>query len=208
MADIAAYIKTHLVLAPAKAVPEILLYQAHPKSGLTSFLGEDAPPPYWAYGWAGGTVLACYLLDHPELVAGKNVRDIGTGSGVVAIAAAKVGAKVTAIDIDPHAVAAARLNAQANNVQIEVEQGDALALAVDADVITVGDLFYDEALAKRNLAFLQTCRVQVLIGDPNRKSLPREALVKLADYSVPDFGQSAPAPAAIYTLAGKAAERR
>lgn len=195
-----AYIKTHLALAPAKAVPEIMLYQAHPKSGLTRFLGEDAPPPYWAYGWAGGNVLARYILDHPERIKGRHVHDIGTGSGLVAIAAAKMGARVTAIDIDPHAVAAARLNAEANGVHIEVERGDALAGEVQADLITVGDLFYDEALATRSLAFLKTCRAQVLIGDPGRKPLPKDQLKPLAWYDVPDFGQSAPAQAAVWTL--------
>jgi len=199
MPDIEAYIKTHLELAPSKAVPEIAVYQAHPKSGLTRFLGEDAPPPYWAYGWAGGNALARYILDHPELVKGKRVHDIGTGSGLVAIAAAKMGAHVSASDIDPNAVVAARLNAEANRVSLMLEQGDLTATA-DAEIITLGDLFYDEALAQQTLAFLKTLHTQILIGDPGRKPLPIGELKQLATYAVPDFGQSAPAQASVWTL--------
>src|ERR1700724_2785749 len=51
------------------------------------------PPPFWAFAWAGGQALARYVLDHPSEVAGKTVFDVGTGSGLVAIAAMKAGAK-------------------------------------------------------------------------------------------------------------------
>ena len=45
------------------------------------------PPPFWAFAWAGGQALARYMLDHPEIVAGKRVIDFACGSGIVAIAA-------------------------------------------------------------------------------------------------------------------------
>ena len=51
---------------------------------------------------------------------GERVIDIGTGSGVLAIAAAKCGARVNATDTDPRAVAAAERNAQINGVEIDV----------------------------------------------------------------------------------------
>ncbi len=54
---------------------------------------------------------------------GMRVLDLGTGSGVLAIAAAKLGARVDALDIDPVAVAAARENAAQNGVAIEVMEG-------------------------------------------------------------------------------------
>jgi len=50
------------------------------------------PPPFWAFPWAGGQALARYLLDHPALVAGTKVLDVASGSGLVAIAAARSGA--------------------------------------------------------------------------------------------------------------------
>ncbi len=205
MPDIAAFIKTHLTLAPAKAVPGIMLHQAHPKSGLTGFLGDDGPAPYWAYGWAGGNVLARYILDWPSDVTGKRLHDLGTGGGLVAIAAAKAGALVSAIDSDAHAIAAARLNAEANGVALELHHGDAFATPIsDVDIITMGDLFYNEGLAQQALAF--ACRaheqgIKVLIGDPGRRMLPQGQLRKIAEYPVPDFGQSLAAPATVWTLA-------
>lgn len=66
-----------------------------------------------------------------ELLDNKNpsiVWDIGTGTGILAIAAALLGAKVYAFDIDPLATDAAKENAQKNNVNkaIEVIEGDLL----------------------------------------------------------------------------------
>jgi predicted nicotinamide N-methyase len=203
--DIKSFVKANFMPGPAKAAPEILLYQHHPRSGLTAFLGADIVPPYWAYGWAGGNVLARYILDHPEKIAGRHVLDIGAGSGIVAIAAAKAGAaSVTAIDIDIHAIAATQLNAEANAVRIEVHHGDGLTGPIPkADLITMGDLFYDEVLARRALSFAKTCHtagIEVWIGDPGRKPLPAAQLRILAEVSVPDFGQSALSSAAVYVL--------
>jgi predicted nicotinamide N-methyase len=83
------------------------------------------PVPFWAFPWAGGIALARYLLDHPELVAGRVVLDLASGSGLVAIAAATAGAAaVTAIEIDPLAVVAIALNAEANGVTIAARPGD------------------------------------------------------------------------------------
>jgi HemK-related putative methylase len=59
-----------------------------------------------------------------RIARGERVIDIGTGSGVLAIAAAKCGARVCATDTDPRAVAAAERNAALNGVEIEVRGGD------------------------------------------------------------------------------------
>jgi ribosomal protein L11 methyltransferase len=59
--------------------------------------------------------------------AGASVLDYGCGSGILAIAAAKLGAsRVVGVDIDPHALAAARDNATRNGVVVEVASVDAL----------------------------------------------------------------------------------
>lgn len=55
---------------------------------------------------------------------GDRLLDMGTGSGVVAIRAAQRGARVSAVDLNPAAVAAARVNAMLNRVEIDVRQGD------------------------------------------------------------------------------------
>ncbi|WP_292129155.1 50S ribosomal protein L11 methyltransferase, partial [Mesorhizobium sp.] len=79
----------------------------------------EPQPPYWAYAWAGGAVLARYVLDRPSTVAGRRVLDLGAGSGLVGIAAARAGAReVTAAEIDRNGIVALRLNAEANGVAI------------------------------------------------------------------------------------------
>ena len=189
--DPADFIRANLRQAPAPLVPEILLYTAHSGSGLSRLgeghAGEDALPPYWAYPWAGGIALARYLLDHPAQVAGARVMDLGAGSGIVAIAAAMAGAsEVRAVDIDRHAVAATAINAAANGVTVASACGDPTGdPPAEADVIAVGDLFYDGALADRVLAYLDRCLdcgSAVLIGDPGRTWLPRGRLRQVAAY--------------------------
>ena len=133
---------------------------------------------------ANTTVLA------PPLVAGKRVIDLAAGSGLVGIAAMKAGAAhVLAGDIDAFACAAASLNAALNAVVLEVTGADLLAApAPDCHVILVGDLFYEQALAVRVLAWLAEAEargIPALIGDPGRSYLPREQLTRLGEYRVP-----------------------
>lgn len=204
-AAVEAFIRERLHFGPAPGVEAVGLFQAHAGSGLVRFLGDRGPSPYWAFGWAGGAILARCILDRPELVRGRRVADLGTGSGLVAIAAAKAGAlSVTAVDVDPLAVVATRVNAHENGVAITIRAGDALAgPPPEADVITVGDLFYDRALAKRALAFLATSAAAgrtVLIGDPGRTHLPRDRLRVVFEGEVPDFERRGLVPAAVYTL--------
>jgi predicted nicotinamide N-methyase len=102
--------------APVPFVPEVTLLTAAEPFGLWDRTALDAPP-FWAFPWAGGQGLARYILDHPETVAGRAVLDVASGSGLVAIAAAKAGARaVLAGDIDDNALAAVALNAAANAV--------------------------------------------------------------------------------------------
>ncbi|MBB3657168.1 putative nicotinamide N-methyase [Rhizobium sp. BK650] len=209
--ELTAFIKANLPLAGVPSIPNVRLHMATPKSGLYRLAmadDSDMAPPYWAYPWAGGTVLAHYLFDHPETVTDKHVVDLGTGSGLVAIVAMKCGAsRVLAVDIDAKAIVAAQLNAQANNVMIETRLGDITGDSPPAvDVLLAGDIFYDEALAEHVLPFLQRCStagIDVLIGDPGRAPLPSGSLVRIADYSVPDFGggiRNMAANSAVYRL--------
>ncbi|MBB3964600.1 putative nicotinamide N-methyase [Rhizobium metallidurans] len=209
--DASAFIAKNLRLLPVPGLSNIQLYTAHSGSRLSRLGGTDpdAPAPYWAYGWGGGAVLAHHIAEHPHLVRGRRVLDLGTGSGLVAIVAAKAGAtSVVATDINENAIAAARLNAAANGVEIDLIHADLLDGQPPAvDIVLAGDLFYDEALAKRTLAFLETCRtagIDVLIGDPYRMPLPTGKLRCIAEYSVPDFGlgcDGAEVRAGIFSLA-------
>src|SRR5574341_911854 len=136
-------------------VPELRLWQAADAAALweASIKDPAAWPdlPYWAIPWAGGQALACHLLDHPQLVAGRAVADFATGSGLVAIAAARAGARrVLALDLDPLAEAAVRLNAAENGVAVEFALGDAIGAPLDGfDVILAGDIFYERRLAEQ-----------------------------------------------------------
>lgn len=152
-------------------------------------------------------MLARYLSDHPEAVAGRSVLDLGCGSGLVGIAAMKAGAaSVLAVDVDLHAVVAAALNARANAVVIETLHADLLDGPPPAvEVVLAGDVFYSRALARRVLPFLRRCRdagAQILIGDPGRASLPRTRLKQVAALDVSDFGSARAAPAGVYRLRG------
>ena len=141
------------------------------------------------------------------------VLDLASGSGLVAIAAAVAGAaSVTPSDTDPLAVAAITLNAGVNRVRLEPTAGDLLgapapggpgpgqpapgqpapgrkaAAPVPADVVLVGDAFYDRELAARLLPFLQRASqagALVLVGDPGRAYLPRDRFTQVAAYDVP-----------------------
>jgi predicted nicotinamide N-methyase len=190
-ANITAFIRANLALQLAPLLPELKLYLAHPGSGLSRLdLNET---PYWAYLWPGGALLARYFLDQPQTVKNLRVLDIGTGGGVVALAAAKAGARyVIANDTDANAVAAMALNAEANGLQIETFCGDILDGDMpDADLIVIGDLFYHEDVSIRLKAFASRCLgagKTVLTGDIGRAHLPRERLALIVEYDVPDFG--------------------
>src|SRR5690606_7954433 len=129
--------------------------------------------PYWAYQWAGGLALAQHIAAHPEAVAGKNVLDLGAGSGLVGIAAAQAGATASAAEIDPNGRAAIALNAAANGVSLPlVDMGIAGGAPDGFDLIAAGDVFYNPDVGKLMLPFLERCLaagVDVLIGDPDRR---------------------------------------
>ena len=191
--DKAAFIEANTVLLPVPHAPEIRLYVADEVTDLWHKTEEDLekiglPPPFWAFAWAGGQGLARYSLDHPELVRGKRVLDLASGSGLVAIAAAKAGAAwVEANDIDAFALAAIALNAAGNGVRVELRAGDLIGQNGDWDVILAGDIAYERDMAARVFDWLYArmrSGTNVVIGDPGRAFLPKTGLVELAEYRV------------------------
>lgn len=184
------FIKANAALMAPPLVPEIQLHLATEVVPLWRATEEElaeigVPPPYWAFAWAGGQALARYVLDHPGLVAGKRVLDIGAGSGLVGLAACRAGAASTlCADIDAFACAAITLNAAANGCAIDITQADLIGAPLAWDVILVGDLFYERPLAERLLEWLGPRDVPALLGDPGRNYFPKERVEKLASYSV------------------------
>jgi predicted nicotinamide N-methyase len=149
--------------------------------------GQGIAPPLWASVWAGGQALARHITEHPEIVAGRTVLDVASGSGIVAIAAAVAGAaRVTANDIDPYALAAIALNARSNGVAVTARPGDLLdGDGEGAEVILAGDVFYGESMASRMSRFLERAADRgghVLVGDPGRACLPRRRFEFVASY--------------------------
>ncbi len=190
-----AFIRANTKLLVPPLVPEVTLHLAEESLAIWQKTEDElgamnVPPPYWAFAWAGGQALARYVLDNAQMVAGKAVLDLGSGSGLSAIAALKAGARsVLAADIDQMALAAIALNAAANDVAVATTSDDLLGRAPGAtDVLLVGDLFYERALADQVLAYIEAAAAQgvpALVGDPKRNYFPTGRFEVLAEYQVP-----------------------
>lgn len=189
-----AFIQANTKVIKPPLVPEIKLYLAEESLPIWQKTEEqlqqqNIPPPFWAFAWAGGQALARYLFDNVDVVAGKQVLDIGTGSGLTAIAAKLCGArKVTATDVDPLSILAAQLNATLNQCEVDVLGHNVLAYEPSFnDVIIIADLFYERALAESALSFAKSAKAQgavVLVGDPNRSYFPASEFTCLQRYEV------------------------
>jgi predicted nicotinamide N-methyase len=187
------FIRSRTVIQPVPLVPEIKLYQATEVTTLWQATAADLvgwdDSPFWAFPWAGGQALARHILDHPDELAGRRVLDFGTGSGLVAIAAAMAGAShVVAWDVDPYCEAAVRLNTACNGVAVEFVSGSPFDISPDVDLVLAGDVFYERAMSERFQAWgrgLVTRGVRVLAGDPGRLYSPREGVVDRGVHEVP-----------------------
>jgi predicted nicotinamide N-methyase len=190
----AAFVVRHTTLRPVPGLASVRLHLADEALSLWRAVqletrDSEAPLPYWAFAWAGGLAIARYLEDRPETVVGKRVLDLAAGSGLCGIVAMQVGAAAaTAVDVDPFAVAVIGRNARANDVRLSVIGRDILdEAAPDVDVILAGDCWYEPELAARVLPWLrraQVAGIDVVVGDPDRRYLPVDALVELASYAV------------------------
>lgn len=192
----AEFIHAHTRAVRPSLVPEVQLLVAADVVALWEAMAVEQgrtaqEPPFWAAAWPGGQALARYVLDHPDLVRGRSVLDLGAGSGLVAVAAAMAGAaRVLASEIDPFGLAAVPENAALNGVGGIEAVGDLLGEAPPAvDVVLAGDVCYDRLMTGRVLPFLDAARAagaEVLIGDPGRPYIPHDRLVEAAVHDVAD----------------------
>ncbi|MET0258678.1 MAG: methyltransferase [Methylobacterium sp.] len=194
--DPLAFIRANTRPLPVPYAPEIRLHVADEATELWQKTEDELeeiglPPPFWAFAWAGGQALARYILDNPETVAGRHLIDFASGSGLVAIAAAKAGAAhVLASDLDTFALAAIPFNAAENGVaeRITATSRNLIGSADPFDGVLAADIFYERDLATAVGDWLHGLHAQgtlVLIGDPGRSYLPRDRLEAIASYAVP-----------------------
>jgi predicted nicotinamide N-methyase len=183
---------TRLIAPPL--TPEIRLWLADEAVPIWKKTEEELgamglPPPFWAFAWAGGQALGRYTLDHADLVRGKRILDFASGSGLIAIAAAKAGAaEVTASDIDAFAIAAVEANAAENGVTVRPRLENLIGADDGWEVVLAGDIAYEKDFADAAMDWLQSLArrgATVLIGDPRRSYLPLDRLDCVIEYSVP-----------------------
>lgn len=191
--DPQTFIERHTQILSPPFAPELRLHLAPSVMALWEAMeeakGSEIPPPFWAACWPGGQALSRLVFDRPELVVGKRVLDFATGCGASAIACMLVGARtVSASEIDPLAVEAARLNARLNGVDIDVACVDVIGTDAGWDVVLAGDVCYERPMAARILAWLRTLALRgalVLMADPGRTYAPKGGLEELSRMRVP-----------------------
>jgi predicted nicotinamide N-methyase len=189
------FVRDNTTLTTAPLLPEITLHLATEVTPLwmateETLAEKNLPPPYWAFAWPGGQAVARLLLDRPDLVAGKSVLDFAAGTGIVGIAAMKAGAaRVQACEIDRFALAAIRLNAEANGVEVKPVSVDLIGRDLPGiDIVLAGDVCYEKPMAEKVTAWLRRIAATgtlVLLGDPGRAYVPTSGLEKVAAYTVP-----------------------
>jgi predicted nicotinamide N-methyase len=212
-AEVEALIHDHTTVAAPPFCPEIRLHLSPGMTGIWERAEESlgivrVPPPFWSMAWVGGQALARYILDTPDKVATRRVLDVGSGSGLCAIAAAKSGAALAvANDLDPLALAAIRMNAALNAVSIEVLGANLIGRDLDGyDVILAGDLWYERLLAQAANPWLRRLAGQgceVLVADRRRAYFPKHRIEPLARYDIPTpdgTEQSGVTPARVWRL--------
>ena len=190
--DPAAFIRDNTAVESAGLVPEIALHLATDITPIwqasEAFLeAHGIEPPFWAFAWPGSQLIARYILDNPERVHGKRVLDVACGCGLAAIAAAKSGASaVEANDIDQMALEATALNATLNSVTVTLLAGDLVGSKPDCDLLVIGDVCYNEAMAARIMPWLLDCaqHCEVWLCDPGRHYAPKLDLDILVQQNV------------------------
>jgi predicted nicotinamide N-methyase len=189
--DADAFIRANTILTTARHVPEVRLHLATEITPIWQaseiWLAErNIDPPFWAFAWPGGQALARHVLDNPALVSGKRVLDFAAGGGVAAIACALAGAaSVEASEIDPLALAAVRLNATVNHVEV-LPAGAVVGNACRWDLILCGDVCYEATMTDHIMPWLtgMARSAEVWIADPGRAYLPGSGLRPLASYRI------------------------
>ena len=151
-------------------------------------------PAYWAFCWGSGVAAASWIKENGAFFKGKTILDIGSGSGIAAIAAGLAGAKlVFACDIDADARAATRFNAQLNNQKLTIlDSIDSIVIVTRTpDIVLLSDVLYDRS----NLLLLDhpvIAKSSTLIFDSRIKNLSAagfENVTTRCSCTIPNLGE-------------------
>jgi predicted nicotinamide N-methyase len=140
--------------------------------------GDD---PYAAILWPSALAAAARLPELLDTRDAPHVLDVSAGTGLVALVAARLGARATALDHDAFARAVIAESAALNGVAVAVADFDLASTAPlpAADLVVMADLLYEPDLsstaAVRALEAL-SAGARVLVGDPARQG--REAFIR------------------------------
>src|SRR5262245_49630095 len=124
------------------------------------------------------TPVAAHLVKFANVGRGQDVLDVGCGTGVVAITAARTGARVRGIDLTPELLERARENARIATVEIEFREGDVEALALpDATFDVVLSQFGHMFAPRPDVAIAEMLRVLKPGGTIAFATWPPELLI-------------------------------
>ena len=135
---------------------------------------ERRPTPYWAVSWASGRALAPAAAE--ESLAGRTAIELGCVLGLVGVAAARAGARVTALDAAPEAVVFAAHNLALNGLEGQValggfEDAHTLLRSEPADLVLAADVLYTHQNVRLLLDLLPRLVApggEAWIADPGR----------------------------------------
>lgn len=119
--------------------------------------------PHFAPLEAITTPCAARLVKRAGVRSGQRVLDAACGTGVVAVTAARLGARVTGLDLTPELLARARENARIADVEIDWHEGD-------VEKLPFGDAAFDVVLSQFGHIFAP--RPEVAIGEMLRVLKP------------------------------------
>jgi predicted nicotinamide N-methyase len=198
IADLESFFAASTCVAPVDLCPEIELHVAPDLPLLWRELEVrwncvGLPPPYWGTPWPGGVALARFILDHRALVQGRSVLDLGSGSGLCAIAAALSGGRVTAADTDPVACFAIAANARLNGIDVDITAADPVDGEGRWDVVLAADLWYERFMAGRITSWLRQLAgegTDVFLGDLGRAYFPRREAVERGRFRIDAAGSN------------------
>ena len=195
-----------LALQRAPLVPEIALWLLDEEIDLETAcaeLDDRQAPPFWAFCWGSGQALARWVLDHPDEVKGREIVDLGTGSGIIAIAAAMAGAKhVWAVDIDVTALDVAAANARENGVAIDTAE----CMPRECDLLIAGDVLH---AARERVLGDTSARYGALLAEPARPGLKPPPDVPIHTFEACTFPDvdSPTCEASVYRIERRGARR-